>query len=62
MVLLALQQPMAKDLGVLSTFLKIVMERIGDLAVDMARVTIQSQNRIQIIKLEYILRMAEIIQ
>ena len=64
MVLLALQQPMAKDLRRIIGILKIGidLERIGDLAVDMARVTIQSQNRIQIIKLEYILRMAEIIK
>lgn len=60
--LLALQQPMAKDLRRIIGILKIGidLERIGDLAVDVARVTTQSQNKIQITKLEYIPRMAEI--
>jgi phosphate transport system protein len=62
MELLALQQPMARDLRRIIGILKIGidLERIGDLAVDVARVTAQSQNRIQITKLEYIPRMAEI--
>jgi phosphate transport system protein len=62
MELLALQQPMAKDLRRIIGILKIGidLERIGDLAVDIARVTTQSQNKIQITKLEYIPRMAEI--
>ncbi len=62
MELLALQQPMAKDLRRIIGILKICidLERIGDLAVDVARVTTQSQNKIQITKLEYIPRMAEI--
>lgn len=62
MELLALQQPMAKDLRRIIGILKIGidLERIGDLAVDVARVTTQSQNKIQITKLEYIPRMAEI--
>jgi phosphate transport system protein len=62
MELLALQQPMAKDLRRIIGILKISidLERIGDLAVDVARVTTQSQNKIQITKLEYIPRMAEI--
>ena len=61
MELLALQQPMAKDLRRIIGILKIGidLERIGDLAVDVARVTTQSQNKIQITKLEYIPRMAE---
>lgn len=60
--LLALQQPMAKDLRRIIGILKIGidLERIGDLAVDVARVTTQSQNKIKITKLEYIPRMAEI--
>ena len=64
MELLALQQPMAKDLRRIIGILKIGidLERIGDLAVDVARVTTQSQNKIQITKLEYIPRMAEISQ
>ena len=62
MELLALQQPMAKDLRRIIGILKIGidLERIGDLAVDVARVTTQSQNKIQITKLEYIPRMAQI--
>ena len=62
MQLLALQQPMAKDLRRIIGILKISidLERIGDLAVDVARVTTQSQNKIQITKLEYIPRMADI--
>jgi phosphate transport system protein len=62
MELLALQQPMAKDLRRIIGILKIGidLERIGDLAVDIARVTTQSQNKIQITKLEYIPHMAEI--
>ena len=62
MELLALQQPMAKDLRRIIGILKIGidLERIGDLAVDVARVTTQSQNEIQITKLEYIPHMAEI--
>jgi phosphate transport system protein len=61
MELLALQQPMAKDLRRIVGILKIAidLERIGDLAVDVARVTTQSQDRILITKLEYIPRMAE---
>ena len=62
MELLALQQPMAKDLRRIIGILKISidLERIADLAVDVSRVTTQSQNNIQITKLEYIPRMAEI--
>ena len=62
MELLALQQPMAKDLRRIIGILKIGidLERIGDLAVDVARVTAQSKDKIQITKLEYIPRMAEI--
>jgi phosphate transport system protein len=62
MELLALQQPMAKDLRRIIGILKIGidLERVGDLAVDVARVTTQSQNKIQITKLEYLPRMAEI--
>ena len=62
MELLALQQPMARDLRRIIGILKIGidLERIGDLAVDVARVTAQSQNKILITKLEYIPRMAEI--
>lgn len=62
MELLALQQPMAKDLRRVIGILKIAidMERISDLAVDIARVTAQSKDKIQITKLEYIPRMAEV--
>ncbi len=61
MQLLALQQPMARDLRQIIGILKICidLERIGDLAVDISRVTVQSR-KIQITTLEYIPRMAEI--
>jgi phosphate transport system protein len=62
MELLALQQPMAKDLRMIIGVLKIGidLERIGDLAVDVARVTIQLRDKANITKLEYISRMADI--
>jgi phosphate transport system protein len=62
MELLALQQPMAKDLRRIIGILKIGidLERIGDLAVDIARVAAQSKDKTHITKLEYIPRMAEI--
>jgi len=61
MQLLALQQPMARDLRHIIGILKIGidLERIGDLAVDIARVTVQSK-KIQVTKLEFIPVMAEI--
>ena len=64
MELLALQQPMAKDLRRIIGILKIGidLERIGDLAVDIARVTTQSQNKIKITKLEFIPKMADTIK
>jgi phosphate transport system protein len=62
MELLALQQPMAKDLRLIVGILKIGidLERIGDLAVDIARVSIQSKDRMLRKKLDNIPRMAEI--
>ncbi|VVB71528.1 PhoU domain protein [uncultured archaeon] len=64
MELLALQQPMDKELRrIIGTLnIGIDLERIGDLAVDVARVTAQSKDKIQITKLEYIPHMAEINQ
>lgn len=61
--LLALQQPMARDLRQIIGILKIGidLERIGDLAVDISRVTVQSK-KIAVTKLEYIPRMAEVIK
>jgi phosphate transport system protein len=61
--LLALQQPMARDLRQIIGILKIGidLERIGDLAVDIARVTVQSK-KIQVAKLEHIPHMAEVIK
>jgi len=60
--LLALQQPMAKDLRMIIGILKIGidLERIGDLAVDVARVPAQCQGKTLATELEYIPRMAEI--
>ncbi len=62
MELLALQQPMARDLRRIIGTLKICidLERIGDLAVDIARVAAQGKGKNHITKLEYIPRMAEI--
>src|SRR5512138_2224363 len=56
MELLALQQPMAKDLRRIIGILKIGidLERIGDLAVDIARVAVQLKGKPHITKLEYI--------
>jgi phosphate transport system protein len=62
MGLLALQQPMAKDLRQIIGVLKISidLERIGDLAVDIARVSVQSKQGAYPTKLEVIPLMAEI--
>lgn len=62
MELLALQQPMAGDLRRIIGVLKIGidLERIGDLAVDVARVTIQLRDKSRMTKLEYIPGMADI--
>jgi phosphate transport system protein len=62
MELLALQQPMAKDLRQIIGILKISidLERLGDLAVDIARVVIQSKQKMDVANLEYIPRMANI--
>ncbi len=62
MQLLALQQPMAKDLRLIVTTLKIDidLERIGDLAVDIARIVVHSKNKVHVKNLKNIPRMAEI--
>ncbi len=62
MQLLALQQPMAKDLRLIVTTLKIGidLERIGDLAVDIARIVVHSKDKVQVKSLKNIPRMAEI--
>ncbi|HOO54452.1 MAG TPA: phosphate signaling complex protein PhoU [Methanothrix sp.] len=62
MQLLALQQPMAKDLRLIVTTLKIGidLERIGDLAVDIARIVVHSKNKVHVKSLKNIPRMAEI--
>jgi phosphate transport system protein len=62
MNLLALQQPMAKDLRRIIGVLKISidLERLGDLAVDISRVVIQSKRGIDMEDLELIPRMAKI--
>lgn len=62
MELLALQQPMAKDLRQIIGILKISidLERLGDLAVDIARVVIQSKQGMDMANLDYIPRMANI--
>jgi phosphate transport system protein len=62
--LLALQQPMASDLRVISTAMKIVndMERMADHATDIAKVTIRISGQPLIKPLIDIPRMAEIAQ
>ncbi|MCR3883852.1 MAG: phosphate signaling complex protein PhoU [Methanothrix sp.] len=62
MQLLALQQPMAKDLRLIVTTLKIGvdLERIGDLAVDISRIVVHSRNKVHVKSLKNIPRMAEI--
>lgn len=62
MQLLALQQPMAKDLRLIVTTIKIGidLERIGDLAVDIARIVVHSKNKVHVKNLKNIPRMAEI--
>ncbi|MCJ7444322.1 MAG: phosphate signaling complex protein PhoU [Methanotrichaceae archaeon] len=62
MELLALQQPMATDLRQIIGILKISidLERVGDLAVDIARVSIQIKQGVEMARLEYIPRMADI--
>ncbi len=62
MQLLALQQPMAKDLRLIIAILKIGidLERIGDLSVDISRVVIHSKNKVHVKSLKSIPRMVEI--
>ncbi len=62
MQLLALQQPMAKDLRLIVTTLKIGidLERIGDLAVDIARIVVHSKDKVQVKSLKNIPRMSDI--
>jgi len=64
MQLLALQQPMAKDLRLIIAILKIGidLERIGDLSVDISRVVIHSKNKVHVKSLKNIPRMVEIIR
>ncbi len=61
---LALQQPLAKDLRIVSTILKIItdLERIGDHGVNIAKVTKSLCNKKLIKPLEDIPKMAEIAQ
>ena len=60
--LIALQSPLAKDLRIIATALKIItdLERIGDYAVDIARITIRLANETYIKELIDIPRMTEI--
>lgn len=60
--LIALQSPLAKDLRLIATALKIItdLERIGDYAVDIAKITIKLANEIYIKELIDIPRMAQI--
>lgn len=60
--LIALQSPLAKDLRIIATALKIItdLERIGDYAVDIAKITIKLANQKYIKELIDIPRMSEI--
>lgn len=60
--LIALQSPLAKDLRIIATALKIItdLERIADYAVDIAKITKKLQNEKYIKQLIDIPRMAEI--
>jgi phosphate transport system protein len=62
MELLVLQQPMAKDLRLIIAILKIGidLERVGDMAVDIARIPAQSKNRIGLENVENIYLMGDI--
>lgn len=64
LLLIALQQPIAKDLRSVGTLLKIItdMERIGDYGVNIAKVTLDIQNEKLIKPLIDIPRMTEIIE
>ncbi|MCI5603914.1 MAG: phosphate signaling complex protein PhoU [Lachnospiraceae bacterium] len=59
--LLLQQQPVARDLRLISAALKMItdMERIGDHAADISEITIQLSNEKYIKKLEHISRMAK---
>ena len=59
--LLLQQQPVAKDLRLISSTLKMItdMERIGDHATDIAELTIEMANQPYIKKLEHIEQMAK---
>lgn len=61
--LIALQSPLAKDLRMIATALKIItdLERIGDYAVDISKITIRLANEKYIKELIDIPRMTEII-
>jgi phosphate transport system protein len=63
MRLLALQQPMAKDLRIISTALKIItdLERIGDFAVDIAKTARRMAHEPYFKRLEDIPRMGTIV-
>lgn len=60
--LIALQSPLAKDLRIIATALKIItdLERIADYAVDIAKITIKLANEKYVKELIDIPRMAEI--
>ncbi|MFZ5352653.1 MAG: phosphate signaling complex protein PhoU [Bacillota bacterium] len=60
--LIALQQPMAKDLRQIATALKIItdLERIADHAVDISKITIKLSNEVYIKELIDIPRMGEL--
>jgi len=64
MRLLALQQPMARDLRIIGTIMKVIadVERIGDYSVDIAKTAIKLANTEYFRPLEDIPRMAELVR
>jgi phosphate transport system protein len=62
MELLALQQPMAKDLRLIIAILKIGidLERVGDMAVDISRIVVHSKGKVHVKSLQNIPKMADI--
>jgi len=62
--LIALQQPIAKDLRRLGTLLKVItdMERIGDYGVNIAKITLTIKNEKMTIPLTEIIKMSELVE
>src|SRR6266851_4690388 len=64
MRLLALQQPVSKDLRTIGSILKAItdLERIGDFSVDIARAALRLASQPDLLPLEELLEMAELVK